>query len=122
MERGQSIDFLPDRLNREPVIYKGLTNSELFSLVKIGALVWFPLSLFLFWLFGKTILGLGAGMALTFGTVVIGALYLQKKKRGKPDGWYDRHLKIQFQDRGLTSYGFTRYTGRWDIRRKQRDK
>lgn len=122
MERGHSIDFLPDRLNREPVIYKGLTNSEMFSLLKIGAIVWFPLCLLVAWMCGATILGLGFGMAFTLGTVVVGAMYLQKKKRGKPDGWYDRSMKIKFQDRGFTSYGFIRYSGSWDIRRIKRGK
>jgi conjugative transfer region protein (TIGR03750 family) len=119
-ERAHSVNFLPDRLNREPVVFRGLTNSEMFVLLKVGALIWFPLSIAVCWWMGAAILGLGVGMLLTMGTVMLGGLLLQRKKRGKPEGWYERYLKIYLQDYGISSYGFIRYSGPWDIRRRER--
>ena len=40
-------DILADRLNVEPVIFKGCSSSELGALVGVAALVWLPGSLLL---------------------------------------------------------------------------
>jgi conjugative transfer region protein (TIGR03750 family) len=40
-------DILADRLNAEPVIFKGCSSSELGVLVGAAALVWLPFSLML---------------------------------------------------------------------------
>ncbi|ECE6019153.1 DUF3487 family protein, partial [Salmonella enterica subsp. enterica] len=32
----QTIEFLPDRLNREPVVFRGMTTSELFIALSGG--------------------------------------------------------------------------------------
>ena len=116
------IEFLPDRMNSEPPIFLGLTNSELFSLAKLGLLVWIPLCLFLaFLIFGgiKTILGFGAGLLMTLVTIAAGGKYLQRLKRGRPDGFYGRLMKINAQDKRIpfTKTYFLRYTGPWQSRR-----
>lgn len=108
-----SIAFLPDRLNSEPVVFRGLTNPEMFMLAKLGALVWFPLSLLGAWLCHATVIGLGVGMALTLLTVVVGGSWMQRIKRGRPEGYHERQLLIWFQEKGIGSTVFLRYSGRW---------
>ncbi len=113
-----SITFLPDRLNREPVIFRGLTNPEMFQLAKLGAMVWLPVCFFVAWLCNATIMGLGAGVAMTLLTVVVGGTLMQRVKRGKPEGYHVRRLQIWFQDKGIGSSVFMRYSGRWASRRE----
>ena len=52
-------EILADRLNAEPVIFKGCSSSELGMIVAVAALVWLPLSLLLAWLLGAITMGFG---------------------------------------------------------------
>ena len=118
-QQHSDIDFLPDRLNSEPPVFLGLSNTEMFLLLKVGMGVWMPVCLIVAFLLGKTILGFGVGFALAIATVAVGGKFMQKLKRGRPEGYHERLIKIRLQDRGLANCSYIRYSGAWDVCRRQ---
>ena len=115
--------FLPHRLNRHPVVVRGLTADELWICCGLsgaaGLLVGAPLS----WLFSTiaiapTFIVLG----IAFG-VFIGGGILRRQKRGRPDTWLYRQLQWRIATRYPLVAGWigghvliTR-SGRWSNRR-----
>lgn len=116
----RDVRFLPDRVNVEPPVFRGLTNSEMFLLGKIGLAVWMPLGLIICFFLNATMLGIGAGAILTLATIFFGGGYLQRKKRGKPVNYHQRAMKIAFQDRGFGKANFIRHVGPWSAVRAGR--
>lgn len=116
------IKLLPNRLNGEPAIFKGCSLSELMILAGGGAAVCIPFSLMVCGLFGFMMAGVGIGVLLTIGSVVVGSLWLQKAKRGRPLGFYQLRLKLMLEDRGLLNTGFIRESRVWGIGRTARSK
>ena len=94
-----TVMFLPHRLNRHPVVVRGLTADELWICCGLsgaaGLLVGAPLS----WLFSTiaiapTFIVLG----IAFG-VFIGGGILRRQKRGRPDTWLYRQLQWRIATR-----------------------
>ncbi|MEL4887298.1 TIGR03750 family conjugal transfer protein [Pectobacterium betavasculorum] len=88
-----TVSFLPHRLNRHPVVVRGLTADELWICCGLsgaaGLVIGAPLS----WVFSTIALAptfLVAGVA--FGVFVGGGI-LRRQKRGRPDTWLYRHLQ-----------------------------
>lgn len=109
--------LLPNRLNGEPSIFKGCSLSELMILAGAGAAVCIPLAMIVCAVFGFMMGGVGIGVLMTIGFVVVGALWLQKAKRGRPLGFYQLRLKLMLEDRGLVKTGFIRQGQVWGIGR-----
>ncbi|EAW2501481.1 TIGR03746 family integrating conjugative element protein [Salmonella enterica subsp. enterica] len=82
-----TIPFLPDRLNREPVVWRGLTTSELFLALAsgLGGGCAFGILLALITHYWPLI----PGSALAGAALLIqgGGRILARAKRGKPDSW-----------------------------------
>ena len=112
-------DILADRLNVEPVIFKGCSSSELGVIVGVAALVWLPVSLLLAGLMGAVTMGFGLAGIGVVGTVIVMASVFQRLKRGRPDGYYQQQMSIWFSDHGLRRALFIRRSGAWDIGRTQ---
>ena len=118
-----TVMFLPHRLNRHPVVVRGLTADELWICCGLsgaaGLLVGAPLS----WLFSTiaiapTFIVLG----IAFG-VFIGGGILRRQKRGRPDTRLYRQLQWRIATRYPSVAGWigghmllTR-SGRWSNRR-----
>ena len=88
-----TVTFLPHRLNRHPVVVRGLTADELWICCGLsgaaGLLVGAPLS----WVFrtiaiAPTFVVLGVALG-----VFIGGGILRRLKRGRPDTWLYRQLQ-----------------------------
>ncbi len=110
-------DILAERLNAEPVIFKGCASSELAVIVGVAALVWLPVCLLLAGAAGAVTLGFGmAGIAIV-ATVVTTASLFQRLKRNRPDGYYQQRVILWLHDRGLRRSGLVRRSGAWDIGR-----
>lgn len=88
-----TVGFLPHRLNRHPVVVRGLTADELWVCSGLsgtaGLIVGTPLS----FLFGSIavaptaiVLGIAAG-------IFVGGGVLRRRKRGRPDVWLYRQLQ-----------------------------
>ena len=110
-------DILADRLNVEPVIFKGCSSSELGLIVGVAALIWLPVSLLLAGLMGAVTMGFGLAGVGVVGTVIVMASLFQRLKRGRPDGYYQQQVSIWLADHGVRHSPFIRRSGAWDIGR-----
>jgi len=112
-----TIAFLPDRLNGEPVVYRGLTTRELALLGLAAVLLWLPASLVILGLAGFLMMGFGVGALLALGTVWLGSGWIQAVKRGRPAGYHVLRFELLLEDLKLRRSPYVRRPGLWDIRR-----
>lgn len=114
-------DILADRLNNEPPIFRGLSNSELGLVLKVAALIWVPFCLLVASLLGKAMMGAGAAMLMILFSVLVSGTVFQRIKRGRPDHYYQHYLMlrdISFNVKTNTNNDkILRYTGDWGIGR-----
>jgi conjugative transfer region protein (TIGR03750 family) len=106
-----------DRVNVEPAIIRGMTVTE----AKVISLVTVPVFLLLggflllitgFWQF---ILVLGVAGPLV--SLWYASAYLQKVKRGRPDGYYTQAIHLWMARRGWVPNKFLSHEGQWDLGR-----
>lgn len=121
-----TVTFLPHRLNRHPVVVRGLTADELWLCCGLsgtaGLLIGAPLS----WLFSTIALAPTCIiLGIAFG-IFIGGGILRRQKRGRPDTWLYRELQWQLANRYPLAAGWvgghlliTR-SGYWSNRRNAR--
>lgn len=112
-----TIEFLPDRLNREPVVFRGMTTTELFIALGSGLLAGllcgiFPAVALSIWALIPT--GALAGAALA---VMAGGKYLARLKRGKPDTWLYQALEARLARSGFGNPRLVQRSTVWCIRR-----
>lgn len=114
-------EILADRLNNEPPIFRGLSNSELGLVMRAAALVWVPICLTAATLLGKTMMGAGAAMLMILITVLVSGTLFQRIKRGRPDYYYQHYLMIRDMTgevkTNTRSEQVIRYSGDWGIGR-----
>jgi len=110
-------ETLADRVNSEPVIFKGCSSSELGVIVAVAALVWLPLSLLIAGLLGAITMGFGLAGVGIVATVVVAATIFQRLKRNRPDGYYQQRFAIALHDAGIRRCALIRRNGVWDIGR-----
>ena len=88
-----TVTFLPHRLNRHPVVVRGLTADELWVCAglsgAVGLIVGTPLS----FLFASIAIAPTAVVAGIAAGVFVGGGVLRRKKRGRPDVWLYRQLQ-----------------------------
>lgn len=126
MSKGNDIpEILADRLNVEPVILRGLSNSELVMVIKMALVVWIPICLFVAWILGNFAMGLGVAMVLILLTVLLAGTLLQKIKRGRPRNYYQHQMKFFwnkfFSKKECTSRdGIIKHTGGWSLGRSRK--
>lgn len=116
----QTIEFLPDRLNREPVVFRGMTTTELFIALVSGLLAGltggiFPAVIFSIWALAPT--GALVGAALS---VLVGGKYLTRLKRGRPDSWLYRAIGAWFGRYGIGDPRLVQKSAIWSVRRGKR--
>ena len=106
-----------DRINVEPAILRGMTVTE----AKVISIVTVPLFVVLggivllltgFWQF---ILVLGIAGPLV--TLWYASAYLQRAKRGRPDGYYTQAIHLWLAKRGFAANQFLSHHGQWDLGR-----
>jgi conjugative transfer region protein (TIGR03750 family) len=113
-------DILADRLNVEPVIFKGCSASELGVIVGVAAAIWLPLSLLIAGLAGAITMGFGLSGIGVVATVLTTANLFQRLKRNRPCGYYQQRLLLWLDEVGLRRAPFVRRSGAWDIGRSRR--
>ena len=114
----QTIEFLPDRLNREPVVFRGMTTTELFlvflSGLSSGLLTGIiPAILLGMWALIPTGALLGAALC-----VMAGGRYLPRLKRGRPDTWLYQTLSAWTARRGWGDPQLIQRSAVWTLRRR----
>jgi len=118
--KGREIDFIPDRLIEEPVVFRGLTDTEVVLLITVGAAFWIPTSVLILLPFGFALFGVAAGMGMAIGTLLLVGKYLQNIKRRMPDGLHLVYLKKLLQSKvSFINFGYIETSQSWDIKRNK---
>ena len=116
-----SAEILADRLNNEPPIFRGLSNSELGMVLKVGALFWVPVCLTIATILGKTMMGMGAAMLMLLLTILVSGSLFQRIKRGRPDYYYQHYLMLRDVllrvKTNTKNNRIIRYSGTWGVGR-----
>lgn len=117
------VAFLPHRLNRQPVVVRGLTADELWICSGLSAAAGLMPGLLLAWLTSSIAMlptFVVAGIALG---VFFGGAFLRRQKRGRPETWLYRQLqwRIALRHPTLVQYiggaSLIRRSGYWTTRR-----
>ncbi|MFV0278359.1 MAG: TIGR03750 family conjugal transfer protein [Parahaliea sp.] len=92
-QQDDTVTFLPHRLNRQPVVVRGLTTDELWICVGLSALAGLLVGLPLAWLTSTLALIPTVIVAAVALGVFAGGSALRRRKRGRPDTWLYRQLQ-----------------------------
>lgn len=101
MESTGQTEILADRLNAEPVIFRGSTSTELLAIVTIASIFWLPFSLFIAISLGELTMFLGIATIGIILSVFFGSTLFQSIKRGRPDFYYQHLVIIKLHKLGL---------------------
>lgn len=126
LQRDGTVGFLPHRLNRQPVVVRGLTADELWISAGLSAAGGLVASVPLVWLTGTIAMLPTVIVAAVAAGVFIGGGVVRRRKRGRPDTWLYRQLQWRIAHRctSLAPYvggaSLVTRSGRWAIRRRTR--
>ena len=95
----QTIRFLPDRLNSEPVVFRGFTTHEMGLAALAGA---------------------GAGLLLSLPLVWFGGRWMARLKRGKPENWLWQRLETKKRRLGMGNPKLIVDARGWSVKRNRR--
>ncbi len=109
-----------ERLNDEPVIFRGYTDSEFVVAMVLAVSVSLPAGLFGGILLGRIAIGIGLSMASSIALVVLGASVYQNWKRGRPLFWLQQRAAIALVDLGLTGARLARRRAVMSVGRERR--
>ncbi|WP_101776037.1 TIGR03750 family conjugal transfer protein [Pasteurella oralis] len=91
-----TITFLPERLNRFPTVYRGMTFYELMIVMIVGALIGSVVGLIVMLLFNLGWYSIFAAMVgMSILSVRFGGITISRLKRGKPDTWLERYIEYK---------------------------
>lgn len=118
-----AVTFLPHRLNRQPVVVRGLTADELWITVGLAAMFGAVMGIPLAWIAHSIAVAptvIAVSMALG---VFAGGSVLRRHKRGRPDTWLYRQIQWRVRRRLPALAGFIggddliHRSGYWTTRR-----
>ncbi|MDR0770563.1 MAG: TIGR03750 family conjugal transfer protein [Burkholderiales bacterium] len=118
-----TVAFLPERLNRAPIVLRGMTNDEMFIVGGLGAALGLVLGLIGWVMTGYIAMVPTMIVFVAFAVIFFGSAILRRMKRGKPETWLYRRLQWQSLKRLGLSFGggrITIRTGFWAVRRERR--
>lgn len=115
-----TIEFLPDRLNREPVVFRGMTTTELLLVFLCGFIAGLlvgilPAITLRIWALIPTGALLGSALCVLGGGRVISRL-----KRGRPDTWLYQTISAFLARRGFGDRRLIQQSAVWTIRRSEK--
>lgn len=87
------VAFLPHRLNRQPIVVRGLTADELWVCAGLSAAAGLVVGLVLAWLLNSIAMAPTVIVAAIACGVYFGGGRLRSKKRGRPDTWLYRYIQ-----------------------------
>ncbi|PMY64875.1 MULTISPECIES: TIGR03750 family conjugal transfer protein [Pseudomonas] len=113
--------FLPERLNRDPAVLRGLTNDEMWVALGTGAVIGMVLGVPLAIATASIAVaptGMIAGMTVV---VLVGGSLLRRAKRARPETWLYRRLEWMLAMRWRLGRGsLILHSGAWTVRRSRR--
>ncbi|CFQ34389.1 TIGR03750 family conjugal transfer protein [Yersinia bercovieri] len=111
-----TISFLPDRLNAEPIVFKGFTTPELLVTAGLsvlgGLVVAIPFSPFIGWLAFPTV-----SLLMPLFTVFFGGKLMSRFKRGKPENYLYRRVELWLSRQRLGNPRLIHCSHMWALRR-----
>lgn len=116
-----TIVFLPERLNRDPAILRGLTNDEMWIALSFGALIGLVLGVPL--AIATASIAVAPTSMIACMTVVLfaGGTLLRRAKRARPETWLYRKLEWVLVSRWRLGIGsLILHSGAWTVRRSRR--
>lgn len=117
--------FLPERLDRDPTVFRGMTSDEIFIVGGAGAAIGVPIGLFLMTVFGETVLLLASILLIGPGIAIVsGGGLIRSLKRGKPGAWLYRLLQFKLASKGVPvgqANNLILRSGAWSVRRDERN-
>lgn len=122
-ENEGTVLFLPHRLNRQPVVVRGLTADELWLCTGLCAATGLVSGIPLAWLLGSVAMVPSMIMLCIALGIFIGGGVLRRHKRGRPDTWLYRQLQWSLAQRWpilqhlLSDEALITRSGYWTVRR-----
>lgn len=122
-----TIDFLPERLNRPPVVFRGLTSGELFMAMAAGAAVGLALGIVLALMFSLWAIAPTLMIICGLMTIFASGKFLARLKRGRSEMWLYRAVQMRlsqsplsplFSAFGLADRDLILKASYWSARRK----
>lgn len=111
-----TIRDMPDRLNSEPVVFRGFTTPELGLAacigVVLGLIISLPFSLFLSWLVIPT-----GSLLFPLIFILFGGKWLARKKRGKPENYIWQVFALKRRRMGIGDPQLIIDSEGWSLRR-----
>ncbi|MDH0645235.1 TIGR03750 family conjugal transfer protein [Pseudomonas sp. GD03858] len=116
-----TLTFLPERLNRDPAVLRGLTNDEMWVALIVGAVLGVVLGAPLA-VATASIATLPTCMFLCMALVLLGGgKLLRRAKRARPETWLYRRLQWQLAAQwGIGTQTLILHSGPWTVRRTRR--
>ncbi|CAH0155817.1 MULTISPECIES: TIGR03750 family conjugal transfer protein [Pseudomonas] len=116
-----TVVFLPERLNRDPTVLRGLTNDEMWVALGVGALVGLLLGVPLA-IATASIAVAPTSMIVSMAVVLLaGGTLLRRAKRARPETWLYRKLEWILVSRWRLKRGsLILHSGAWTVRRSRR--
>ena len=116
--KGREIEFIPDRLIEEPVVFRGLNDTEVVSIMIGATIFWIPVCVILLYPLGFALFGVAVGLGVAILTLLVAGHYLTGLKRRMPDGLHIVYLKKKAQQKiPFVNFNYIETSQRWDIRR-----
>lgn len=112
----QTIRFLPDRLNAEPVVFRGFTTPELGLAALIGLAVGGVVCLPFFPLIGWVIIPIGM-LLMPLLLIAFGGRWMARLKRGKPENYIWQRLEEKKRRMGYGDRSLIISSHSWSLRR-----
>lgn len=91
----ETITFIPERLNKRPAVYRGMTLFELLVMSLIGVGIGTVIGILLMLFLSDLVWIPTAILPSSIIAVRFGGIYLSRLKRGKPDNWMERYLMLK---------------------------
>ncbi|MCX8959091.1 TIGR03750 family conjugal transfer protein [Erwinia psidii] len=112
----QTIRFLPDRLNSEPVVFRGFTAPEMGLAELAGAGAGLLVSLPFIPLAGWVVVPTGL-LITPLLLVWTGGRWMAQLRRGRPENWLWQRLEEKKRRLGLGNPGLIVDTRSWSVKR-----
>ena len=94
-----TVNFLPNRLNRQPIVVLGLTANELFFVGLSSAIAGLVLGVPFAIVFSSIAMVPTVALVAVFLGIGLGGRVLRRVKRGRPDDWFYRNLQWRIANR-----------------------
>ena len=112
-----TITFVPTRLNKAPIVFRGMTGREVGRVSIGGLLAGIPLGLIGGWAIGMIAMLPTVMFGCSGIAVWVGGTLMRRLRRGRPETWRYRRLQWFAAQRGFNSAGLIIRTATYRARR-----